>query len=88
MSDSFYSPRYHKTVWLTDHAIEAMSKRNIRLSEMKELIEQGEYRPDHGTHGWIHHHFTRRADNLICAAVATAEAIIVKTVMIHWQLRE
>ena len=37
--------------------------------------------------GWIFHRFEERGDNLICAAVVTGKAIIVKTIMIHWTER-
>ena len=41
MSESFHSPRFDKTVWLTNHAIESMAKRAITLPEVKRLIEEG-----------------------------------------------
>ena len=43
MSESFYSKRFGKNVWLTNHAIESMAKRKVTLSDVKNLIEQGEY---------------------------------------------
>lgn len=36
----------------------------------------------------IFHHFTSRSDHLVCAAVATDQAIIIKTVMVNWTRRE
>ena len=35
MSESFYSDKYQKNVWLTNHAIESMAKRQIILPEIK-----------------------------------------------------
>jgi hypothetical protein len=32
--------------------------------------------------------FESRQDNLVCAAVATEQAIIVKTVMVNWKERD
>ena len=86
MSESFYSERFNKSVWLTNHAIEAMAKRNITLPEVKILIESGDYRENKGPHGWIYYDFPERIDNLVCAAVVKDSAIIIKTIMIRWQV--
>jgi hypothetical protein len=88
MSETFESQRFGKKVWLTNHAIESMVKRNVTLAEVKRLIEEGQYRAREGSHGWIFHHFESRQDNLVCAAIATEQAIIVKTVMINWKERD
>ncbi|MCU0836358.1 MAG: DUF4258 domain-containing protein [Chromatiaceae bacterium] len=88
MSETFESQRFGKKVWLTNHAIESMAKRKVTLAEVKRLIEEGEYRAKEGSHGWILHHFESRQDNLVCAAIAIGQAIIVKTVMINWKERD
>lgn len=88
MSESFESARFGRKVWLTNHAVESMAKRHVTLAEVKQLIEQGEYRSKSEAHGWIYHHFESRSDNLVCAAVMTAQAVIIKTIMIHWSQRE
>lgn len=87
MSDIFHSDRFGKQVWLTNHAIEAMPKRRVTLDEIKALIERGAYLPKADNHGWISHRFEGRNDNLICAAVVTGDAVIVKTVMVNWTVR-
>ena len=87
MSESFYSNRFNKKVWLTNHAIESMVKRKITLIELKALIENGEFQSTKDNHGWIYLQFINRNDNLVCAAIVNEEAIIIKTVMIHWQKR-
>lgn len=87
MSDVFHSQRFDKKVWLTNHAIEAMAKRSIRLAEVKTLIELGVYDIKSPPHGWIFHHFCERSDNLVCAAVIDQEAIVIKTLMINWKQR-
>jgi len=46
MSESFNSDRFNKKVWLTNHAIESMSKRKVTLDEVKRLIEFGDYIPN------------------------------------------
>ena len=87
MSESFYSEKTGKSVWLTNHAIEAMAKRKITLPEVKELIELGDYREVKGGDGWIYYKFPERDDNLMCAAVVNEKAIIIKTLMIRWRVR-
>jgi len=45
--------------------------------------------PDHYCeHGWIYYDFSNRTDNLVCVAIVDKESIIIKTVMINWQLRD
>ena len=88
MSEAFDSLRFGKKVWLTNHAIESMAKRNVTLAEVKHLIEEGQFREKEASHGWIFHHFESRRDNLVCAAVANEQAIIVKTVMVNWKERD
>lgn len=87
MSDVFDSARFGKKVWLTNHAIESMAKRKITLGEVKVVIEEGDYRTKDAVHGWIVHHFETREDNLVCAAVVSKQAVIVKTVMVNWKER-
>ena len=87
MSEKFYSERFGKNVWLTNHAIESMAKRRVILLDVKNLIERGEYEKKVGNHGWIYYNFPDRDDNLVCAAIVNEQAIIIKTIMIRWQMR-
>lgn len=87
MSESFYSSRFDKEVWLTNHAIESMAKRNVTLKEVHILIETGTYKAKDGTHAWVYTQVDGRSDNLMCAAVVKNQAIIVKTIMINWKER-
>lgn len=64
-----------------------MSKRNVKLSEVKELIEFGELKEKTHNNAWIYHRFTHREDNLVCAAVVNNDALIIKTVMINWDIK-
>jgi hypothetical protein len=88
LSEVFDSPRFGKKVWLTNHAIESMAKRNVTLAEVKILVEEDRYEAKEASHGWIFHEFESRHDNLVCVAVATEQAIIVKTVMVNWKERD
>jgi len=74
-------------VWLTNHAIEAVAKRNIKLEEVKHLIESGDYKKSKEKQGWIYFDFPERDDNLICAAIINENAIIIKTIMVNWTLK-
>ena len=74
-------------MWLTNHAIESMAKRQITLPEIKTLIEEGDYKSGEGLNGWVYYNFPQRKDNSICAAVVLGQAVIIKTVMIHLQLK-
>ena len=87
MSESLYSERFDKNVWLTNHAIEAMAKRKITLPEVKILIESGDYKSVEKLCGWIYYDFPERDDNLVCAAIIDERAIIIKTIMIRCQVR-
>lgn len=88
MPESFYSPRFAKNVWLTNHAIEAMAKREVTLPEVKQLIEEGKTQYKDEKHGWVYFEFTHRNDNLVCADIVNDQAVIIKTIMINWQLGE
>jgi hypothetical protein len=88
VSEAFLSPRFGRRVWLTNHAIESMAKRHVTLDQAKTLIEQGTYLDKGEGHGWIYHRFEERGDNLVCAAVITGQAIIVKTIMFRWTERD
>jgi len=37
---------------------------------------------------WVFKHIVGRDDNLICAAVVEETAVVVKTVMINWELED
>ncbi|QBQ56227.1 DUF4258 domain-containing protein [Nitrosococcus wardiae] len=86
--NNWYSHRFKRQVWLTNHAIESMAKRGVVLDSVLDLIETGEIKPQEGAHAWIFKGYPERTDNLICAAVIVEQAVIVKTIMVNWTLRE
>jgi len=63
------------------------SCRTYSVHVPKQLIERGEYREKKAEQGWVYYEFPERNDNLVCAAVVNDDAIIIKTVMIRWQVR-
>ena len=84
----FFSQRFHKNVWITNHARESMEKRNIDKSAIMEIINNGDIKQRDEIHLWVYKHIEGRTDNLICAAVIEQQAVIIVTVMTNWELEE
>jgi|WetSurMetagenome_2_1015567.scaffolds.fasta_scaffold05553_10 hypothetical protein len=75
-------------VIVTNHAQARMVERQITNEILIEIIETGETKCKGITRGWIFKHYPERIDNLVRAAVELKTAIIVKTIMINWQLED
>jgi len=90
MSDrpSWHSDRFDKPVHLTHHARKRMIQRGLSQDLVEALIETGQVRRKDPEHWWIFATVAGRDDNLICAAVIRREALIVKTLMTHWEEHE
>ena len=84
----FFSKRFGKNVWVTRHARESMLRRKVDADTLKRLIEEGEVKRRDEASLWVFMHIQDRAVNLICAAVVEQAALIVKTVMINWELED
>lgn len=69
--------RFVTKVYITRHARERMTQRAITEDELSGLLESGELRYKHEKPK----HIPGQTDNLICAAVALEDQLIVKTVM-------
>lgn len=65
-----------------------MLRRKVDADTLKRLIEEGEVKRRDEASLWVFMHIQDRADNLICAAVVEQAALIVKTVMINWELED
>lgn len=61
--------------------------REVTEEQLFDIIETGEIKEKDTTRLWIYKNYPEREDNLVCAAVVLEEEVVVKTVMIHWQLR-
>jgi len=83
---TLWSQRFSKVIQLTRHAKARMRERNITEELLLDLIEYGDIQFKDDRHGWFFKTYPNRNDNLICAAVVMDNAIIIKTVMINWQL--
>lgn len=85
---SWVSSRFDKPVYLTHHASKRMTQRGLSPGLVEALIETGQIKPKDPEHWWIFAAVDGRDDNLICAAVISREALIVKTLMTHWEEQE
>ncbi len=82
----WFSHRFGLRVVLTHHAKERMEHRKISEQEVRDLVEEGDIREkEDPRHLWIFQAFPGRGDNLICAAVAKENVLVIKTLMTHWQ---
>ncbi len=81
-----FSKRFHRRVVITRHAIARMQERGIHKGELLALIEGGTVKEKDKQHFWIYHAFAHRHDNLMCAAAVQEENLVIKTVMIRWEL--
>ena len=65
-----------------------MEERHITLQMVADLIETGEITPKNERNFWISKKYPERDDNLICAAVALENKVVIKTVMHRWRREE
>lgn len=86
--EDFFSERFGKNVWITRHARESMLRRGVDVAMLERVIEEGEIKHRDTMNLWVFKHFQERTDNLVCAAVIEQAAVVVKTVMIHWELED
>jgi len=63
-----------------------MRERVITDAMLLDLIETGECREKDKQRLWLFKEFPERDDNLICAAVVLEKELVVKTVMVRWEL--
>jgi len=82
------SQRFGKQVHLTHHALRRMEQRGLSREVVMDLIETGTVRQKDAEHWWICRAVEGRPDNHVCAAVLSRQALIVKTLMTHWEERE
>jgi hypothetical protein len=83
-----HSRRFKKGIIVTNHARERMLERDIDESVLLDLIETGELRLADEQHLFIFRSIPARRDNLVCAALVDEDALVVKTVMVNWTLRD
>ncbi len=64
-----------------------MRERNLTDELLWDLVETGTLMLKDSEHGWIFKEYPGREDNLICAAVLLGKAVIIKTVMHHFEVK-
>lgn len=84
----YWSARFGRNVWLTDHAVRRAAERLVPLDTVLDVVESGTLRETGGGHCWIWKAVEGRGDNLLCVAALLADAVIVKTVMHHFEPEE
>jgi len=84
----FHSVRFGMDVVVTDHAKVSMKKRDVSDAVLQQVVETGDIKYKSDTHLWVFMHVEGRKDNLICAAMVLENVVVIKTVMINWELEE
>ncbi len=81
----FFSVRFQLPVVVTAHARQRMRERDLTDALLLDIIDTGVDKDAGEGHHWLYKHFADRDDNLLCAAVVLETALVVKTVMHHWE---
>ena len=81
-----HSTRFDLPVVLTEHARLRMAERSMDSALVLEIIDTGIFKDAGNSHCWLYKHFDDRADNLLCVATVIENALVVKTIMNHWEL--
>ncbi len=82
-----HSSRFNLPVVLTEHARLRMTERNVDSASVLEIIDTGTLKEAGGAHYWLYKHLIDRSDNLLCVAAVIDNAVVVKTIMHHWELQ-
>jgi hypothetical protein len=80
-----HSARFDLPVVLTEHAKLRMVERDMNAALVLEIIDTGIIKDAGNTHYWLYKHFNDRGDNLLCVAAVIENAVVIKTVMHHWE---
>ena len=80
-----HSARFNLPVVLTEHAKLRMVEREINAALVLEIIDTGTLKDAGKAHYWLYKHLDDREDNLLCVAAVIDNAVVVKTIMHHWE---
>lgn len=83
-----FSIRFQRPVVLTRHARMRMAERIVSETVLLSIIDEGQTRYSDKHRLWAWRLVPGRPDNLICAVLVLEDAVVVKTVMQHWELME
>jgi hypothetical protein len=81
-----HSARFNRSVVITRHAAQRMVERQVSPELLLQIIDEGQTRYSDGQRLWAWLDVLGRGDNLLCAVLVLESAVIVKTVMRHWEL--
>ena len=81
-----HSVRFKRPVVVTRHAAKRMRERAVSEDLLLRVIDMGATRYRDATHLWAWLDHPERDDNLLCAVLILEDAVVVKTVMHHWEL--
>ncbi len=81
-----FSSRFNRAIIVTRHAAQRMQERDVSAALLLEVIETGNIRHSDADRLWVWLNVSDRDDNLLCAVLVLEDALIVKTVMHHWEL--
>jgi len=65
-----------------------MVESEILDADLLDIVETGSTKFSDENHLWVYKHFINRSDNLICVVLLLEHAVIIKTVMHHFMLKE
>lgn len=83
-----FSERFARPVIVTRHAAERMRERAVSEAELLEVIDTGETIYRDAARLWAFKALRERDDNLVCAVLILDSAVVVKTVMHRFEIKE
>lgn len=83
-----FSRRFQRPVIITRHASDRMIARKVTADLVLQIVDTGFVRYSDPIRLWAWLEVPERDDNLLCLALVLEDAIVVKTVMHHWEVME
>ena len=83
-----FSQRFQRPIVVTRHASVRMQSRNVCADLVLKIIDTGYLRYSDPVRLWAWLELPDRQDNLLCLALVLEDAVVVKTVMHHWEVIE
>jgi len=81
-----FSRRFQRPVIITRHASDRMIARKVTDEVVLHIVDTGFVRYSDPIRLWAWLEVPGRDDNLLCLALVLEEAVVVKTVMHHWEV--
>ena len=64
-----------------------MAERHVSDEVVQAIIDTGTLKGAGSSHYWLYQEVPGRTDNLLCMAAVIDNAVVVKTIMHHWELQ-